>query len=56
MTDWTKLDAYVEVMPLVKRVQVIRSANDLARELFLYTQRQERARKGSPPPVPGDRG
>lgn len=39
MRNWSHIDSYVQAMPLVKRVQVRRSSADLARELFLQTQR-----------------
>lgn len=39
--EWKHIGAYVRGMPLVKRAQIRLAPVDLARELFLQTQREE---------------
>ena len=41
MQEWVYIGPYVRRLPLVKRCQIKLSPVDLARELFLQTQRDE---------------
>lgn len=46
--EWSTMGAYVRGLPLLHRVQIRLSPADLARELFLQTQRELRARDTHP--------